>query len=166
MIEMDTKRVERLWQAVLNVAVAMKQDGIDTGDAAKRLRDAKVLLNHCIYDEHAHGDELMKAEWAVEEVQGYLISILEKTGREKDFSFELPNSVEKKQINKSLGTPKNIPKTKSWLRISIPNEETIENIAGIEGVEIIERNPDSVTIAGDKDSLQKVLAEFSKVFKK
>jgi hypothetical protein len=74
--------------------------------------------------------------------------------------------VEKKQINKSLGTPKNIPKTKSWLRISIPNEETIENIAGIEGVEIIERNPDSVTIAGDKDSLQKVLAEFSKVFKK
>lgn len=163
---MDTKRVERLWQAVLNVGIAMKQDGIDTGDAVKRLRDAKVLLNHCIYDEHAHGDELMKAEWAVEEVQLYLISILEKTGKEQDFSFEPPSEVEKEPANKSLAPPKNIPKNKSWLRIHIPKEETIENISGIEGVEIIERNSDSVTIAGDKDSLQKVLAEFSKVFKK
>ncbi|HDH28333.1 MAG TPA: DUF2096 domain-containing protein, partial [Euryarchaeota archaeon] len=90
---MDTERTERLWQAVMNVAVAMKKEGIETGDAPTRLRDAKVLLNHCIYDEHAHGEELLAAELAVEAVQGQVISLLREIGREGDFSFVLPEKM-------------------------------------------------------------------------
>jgi hypothetical protein len=163
---MDTERVEGLWQTVMKVAVSMKKEGMDTGDAVTKLRDAKVLLNHCIYDEHAHGDELAEAEMEIEEIERYLISILAKAGREKDFSFEIPSGTREKKPGQSATIPSKLPKKMSWARVRIPRDIDINEIANIEGVEIIERGEETVTLAGDKGSLKKALGEISTVYSK
>jgi hypothetical protein len=163
---MDTERVEGLWQTVTKVAVAMKKEGLDTGDAVTKLRDSKVLLNHCIYDEHAHGDELAEAEMEIEEIERYLISILVKAGREEDFSFEIPPGTGETKAMKSAAIPSKLPNKKSWARVRIPKEMDIGEITNIEGVEIIEKDDETVTLAGDRGSLKKALSEISKVYSK
>jgi hypothetical protein len=162
---METDRVERLWQAVMNVAVAMKKDGIDTGDVIKKLREAKVLLNHCIYDEHAHGEELFETEMEIEMIQSSLISILEKIGKGEKFSFELPPLAEKKTVKGGPSIPSGLPRNKRWVKIRISGGLDPEKISKMEGISIIQQDEDSVTIAGDKDALQKAIDEISKVFR-
>ncbi|GBE57028.1 hypothetical protein BMS3Bbin16_01243 [archaeon BMS3Bbin16] len=163
---MDTERTERLWQAVMNVAVAMKKEGIETGDVAARLRDAKVLLNHCIYDEHAHGEELLAAELAVEAVQGQVISLLREIGREGDFSFDLPEKMAGRSEDSASGRPKKISPNRPWARIRVPADMSLEAIENIEGVEIVEREGETITIAGGKTEIQQALKEISKVYLK
>ncbi len=164
MIHMETEGIERLWQAVMKAAVTMKKEGVDTGDAPARLRDAKVLLNHCIYDEHAHGEELLAAELAVEAVQGHLISILRELGQEGDFSFDLPE----KKINRaeSVSTRPKISLNRPWARIRVSEGTSLKAIEAMDGVEIVEREAGYVTIAGGKAEIQKALKEISKVYLK
>ena len=162
---MDTERTERQWQAVMKAAVAMKKEGIDTGDAAARLRDAKVLLNHCIYDEHAHGEEMLAAELAVEAVQGQLITLLKNLGRENDFSFELQDKTTAQQKTQ-MPRPKNLSLNQPWARIRVPETLSLDVIEKIEGISIVEREGDTITIAGEKAEVQKALKEISKVYLK
>jgi hypothetical protein len=154
-----------LWQAVMKAAVAMNKEGIDTGDTASRLRDAKVLLNHCIYDEHAHGEELLAAEQAVEAVQGQLISILRELGREGEFSFDLPEKINNRASSTST-RPKNISLNRPWARIRVPEGASLKAIEDMDGVEIVEREGGIITIAGSKTEIQKALKEISKVYHK
>lgn len=149
----------------MNVAVAMKKEGIDTGDAPARLRDAKVLLNHCIYDEHAHGEELLAAELAVEAVQGQLISILREVGREDDFSFVLPEKIESRADSESA-RPKKITLNQPWARIRVSDSTSLKIIEEMNGVEIVEREAGYVTIVGEKSEIQKALKQISKVYLK
>ncbi len=164
-MHMNTEGTERLWQAVMNVTAAMKKEGIETGDVAARLRDAKVLLNHCIYDEHAHGEELLAAELAVEAVQGQVISILRELGREGDFSFDLPEKIPGRSDSAS-GRPKKISLNQPWARIKVPEGTSLRVIEAIEGVEIVEREAGYITITGGKAEVQKALKEISKVYLK
>jgi hypothetical protein len=162
---MDTERTERLWQAVMKAAVAMKKESIDTGDTASQLRDAKVLLNHCIYDEHAHGEELLAAELAVEAVQGQLISILRELGREGEFSFDLPEKINNRAASAST-RPKKISLNQPWARIRVPKGANLKVVEDMAGVEIVERRAGVITIAGEKAEIQKALKEISKVYLK
>jgi hypothetical protein len=167
MIIMDTERTERQWQAVMKAAVSMKKSGIDTKDAPARLRDAKVLLNHCIYDEHAHGEELLAAEMAVEAVQGQLISLLRELGREADFSFDPsePGKINNRADSESM-RPKKISLNRPWARIRVPEGTSLRVIEDMDGVKIVEREGGYVTIAGGKAEIQKALKEISKVYLK
>ncbi len=161
---MDTERTERLWQAVMKAAVAMKKDGIDTRDAPARLRDARVLLNHCIYDEHAHGEELLAAELAVEAVQGQLISLLRELGREGDFSFEVSEKINDRSEAES--TRPKISLNRPWARIRVSEGTSLKALEDMDGVEIIERDSGYVTITGGKSEIQKALKEISKGYMK
>ncbi len=160
---MEVERIERQWAALMKAAVAMKKAGIDTGEAVKKLRDSKVLINHCKFDEHAHGEELFEAEKAVEEVQRHILSLLEQADREGDFNLE-PESVSKKQGGETAAPPGNVPRGKSWVRIRIGSGIDLNSLSMVEGVEIIERDKDTITLAGDKASIQKALGMISKGF--
>ncbi len=160
---METESVDRLWQAVMRVAAAMKKDGLDTGDAVKRLRDARVLVNHCKNDEHAHGDELFEAELEIQEIQTYLIGLLEEAGRKSDYSFET-RPLEHDKAVLSGGTPSSVPKDKKWARIRLPEGFNPNSISEIEGVDVLEKDKGTITIAGDDTSLQKAFALISKVY--
>jgi hypothetical protein len=164
MIVMETKSAERLWKSVMEVAVAMKKEGIDIGDAVQRLRDAKVLLNHCIYDEHTHLDELFEAELEIGEIQTNLQSILEGLGRVDDFSFDTSAKPEKSK-SADLAPISKLPKNKTWARIRVPGGVDMDAVSKNSGVEIIGREGEMVTLAGDKTSIQKALEEISKVFR-
>jgi hypothetical protein len=164
MKKMETKQVERLWQATMNVVVAMKKEGLDTGDAAESLRNSKVLINHCKYDEHAHGEELFEAELEIEGIQGQLISILEEAGRADDFSFDLPTWIEKNRVEHSNAPPVKVAKNKTWVRIKVSEEMDVEKISNVEGVKVVEKDGEFLTLSGDNDSIQKAIKEISKVF--
>src|SRR3990172_12318356 len=153
---METERVEMQWQAVMGAAVALKKKGIDTSDAVKTLRDAKVLLNHCIYDEHAHGEELFEAELEIEGIQRDLASILEKEGMEGDVSFEAVPPGGKTRAQTSP-PPSKMPKNKTWVRIRVTEGMNVNDFSKIEGVEVLEQDSGTVTLIGDKASIQKAL---------
>jgi hypothetical protein len=162
---METERVEQLWQTAMKVAVAMKKEGLDTGDVVSKLRDAKVLINHCIYDEHAHGDELAKAEWETEEVQRLLISKLKEAGREDDFLFTASEKIGKKTSSFSA-PPTKLSRSQSWARISLPEKMDVSEIEKIEGIEVIEKNQGSVTLSGEKAALKEAFDKISKAISK
>jgi len=158
---MEAERVERLWQAVMNVAAEMRREGLDTGNAIPRLRDAKVLLNHCIHDEHAHGDELLRAEMAVEDAQAELVSILNRIGRLEDFSFEPPR---RKRSSAPRPPPPRLLSGRKWARIRIKEGMDLERIASLEGVEFLESGKGYVTLVGDEEAVRRALAEISKEY--
>lgn len=164
LIPMETDRVQRQWQTVMEVAVAMKKEGIDTGDAVRRLRDAKVLLNHCIYDEHAHGEELFEAEKEIAEIQGILQSILDRAGKRDRFSFDSRPKKDKKTVGGGP-LPSGLQRGAQWLRINLAEGVDPDRIAGMEGVNVVERDDKSIVITGDRDALSRAVKEISKVFR-
>lgn len=162
---MDTENTESVWEVAMNVTSVMKKEGLDTGDAVRRLRDAKVLLNHCKYDEHAHGEELFEVEIEIDAIHRDLMSVLEETGKKEDYSFKPPSHT--KAVAASVaGPPSGLPKDKSWARIRLPDNVSLEDISQIEGLEVIAEADENITIVGEKPSIKKALDEISKAYSK
>ncbi len=163
---METERIEKLWQAAMNVASAMLRDGLDTGDAVKNLRDSKVLLNHCKYDEHAHGEELFEVEMEIEAIKGGLMSRLRDAGKAGNYSFDvLPGKSESASETVSK-PPKGVPKGKTWARIVLPESMDADELESVEGIDIVERDSKSVTLAGEESSIKKALEKISAAYTK
>ena len=88
-----------------------------------------------------------------------------RRGREDDFNFDLPEKI--KRLADSASTrPKKISLNRPWARIRVPEGTSLEAIEKMDGVEIVEREGGTITIAGGKAEIQKALKEISKVYLK
>ncbi len=163
---MEVERTEMLWQSTMNVASALKKDGVDIGDVISRLRDAKVLLNHAKFDEHAHPEELMEAEMEIEEIQRELMQIIDKVGKGKSYSFK-SEPMKKKDYKKIFQKPpSHVPKGDSWVRIRLPESLKGKDLSEMEGVSILEMDDKTITLTGDKAAIKKALNVISQEFSK
>lgn len=163
---MDTTRVEDQWQMLMEMASALKKEGIDTGDLVLKLREAKVLLNHVVYDEHAHGDELLEAELAVDEVQQLIVSILKRSGREDDFPFKEARSQKKDRTSISVPPPRGLKRGERWIRLRLSGTIEESVLLGIEGTRVLEKDEGHITIAGTPDTLNAAVKEIARAFKR
>lgn len=156
---METKHLEDSWQASMDVVSAMKRERIDTGEAVKKLRDAKVLINLCRFDEHAHVDELLEAEKAVEDAQGYLISLIKDLGLEEKFTFKTPEK--KEPESQGVIKPPRTNKGETWVRIKVKEGTDIEELIKSEQVNVVDKSGATFTLVGEKASLRKILKKVS-----
>lgn len=163
---MDTNKVDNQWQMLMGMAASMKREGIDTEDLVPKLREARTLINHVVYDEHAHGEELLEAELAVDEAQRLIISILKKAGREEDFHLKEFKATPGKRGQLSSPPPKGLEKNEKWLRIRLIGSLETKPFENLEGIRVISVDDEHITLAGSGEALQRAVKEISSVFPK
>lgn len=151
--EREVRVLEEDWRMLMSRAVMLKKLGRDTASITEKLRNAKVALNLCIFDEHAHVEEFEAASLLVGEAAGEINAAAESLPEEEK-SRLLAQKGPSSGFRKSEF--KDIPKTKDWIRVqsSEVKKESMVEIEKIGGI-TIEKQGDALLIKGEREALAK-----------
>lgn len=151
--EREVRVLEDDWRTLMGRAVALKKLGRDTAKITEKLRNAKVALNLCIYDEHAHLEEFEAASLLVGEAAREINAAAESLPEE-----EKNKLLAQKGLSSEFRKPefKDIPKTKNWIRVqaSEVKKESMSEVEKVGGI-TIEMQGDAFLIKGEKEALAK-----------
>jgi len=152
-LERNIKMLEDEWKRLMSRAVMLKKSGKNTIDITEKLRNAKVALNLCIHDEHAHVEEYEAASAMIEEAGREISAAIEGlTEEERNKLLSIQDVLP--EFKKSEF--KDIPKARHWIRVqaSEVKKESMNDIERIGGV-TIEIQGDALLIRGEREALAK-----------
>jgi|GEM_PF-4036683 len=151
--EREIRALEDKWRRIMGRAVALTKSGENTARITEKLRNARVMLNQCIYDEHAHIDEQQATRAMIEEAAREVEAAVEALPEEeKDRILAQQNVISEFKRQEF----KDIPKAKHWIRVlaSEVKKESMSEIEKIGGI-TVESQGNALIIKGEKEALSK-----------
>ena len=146
--------VEESWVKAMQKAVFLSKKGIDTRKLVEKLRNARVMINQCKYDEHAHIEELEYAKLLVEEAKASIEAEFRNIKLTKEDDEKIRKIEEMLKLSTGEKT-KAAPKTKNWIRVhaSFVPESIVEELRKEEIS--IEEDGDFLIISGSEEGIKK-----------
>lgn len=152
----EINSIEESWIKAMQKAVFLSKKGVDTTKLVEKLRNARVMINQCKYDEHAHIEELEYAKLLVEEAKASIEEEFKNIKLSKEDDEKIKKIEEVLKLTKSE-KGKTAPKTKNWIRVhaSFIPESIVEELRK-ENEEIsIEEDGDFLIISGSEEIIKK-----------
>lgn len=148
--------VEETWIKAMQKAVFLRKKGIETKELIEKLRNARVMINQCKYDEHAHIEELEYAKLLVEEAKARIEEEFSNIQLTRDDSEKMKR-IEETLKMQSTEKSKALPKTKNWIRVhaSFIPESMVKELSFNEEISIKE-DGDFLIISGSDEAIKKV----------